>query len=134
MNDNQKNIITSIVLSAELLMYGHISLRIDDEQDGLIVKWMSITDGGEVVTNAEKRICQKRLIDVVNGLCDIDINEIEENGNIYWSLQFFDKLDNVIDSIEVGYWEQELLENIINELRLFLEDGEALVDFYNILE
>lgn len=127
-----RNDIKSIVLNMELLMYGHLSLRIDDVEDGIIVKRTSISDGGAIISSEEKLIHHKMFSELIDILSKIELSD-EESSDICWSLQAIDYMSNEIFCIDIGYWKQEILENILNELVLFVSDENIFADFFNML-
>lgn len=129
----KKEDVFSIILSAELMMYGSLAVRLDKNADGVIASWLSIADGGDVVSN-EKNIGHRELAMVVDKISEMEFDDEEdERMSICWSLQFRDRADEVLFSSSQGYWSRELLDRIIKELEEFLGDDEVLYDFNEIL-
>lgn len=134
MKIQNKEKVVSIILSAELIMYGNLAIRLDKNNDGVLVSWLTVADGGDVVSNEEKSISQREFEKIVESISDLEfIDEEDEDMNICWSLQFGDETDNAIFTISPGCWSRTLFERIVEELEAFLDDEEALYDFNELL-
>ena len=127
--------VTSITVQVELMMYGFAGLNICTAKDGVIVSWIAVADGGEMLANDSIKIAGKDFENLHSLLDGIELPALEGNEmSRAWDIQFFDEKDNEVKSIDRGYWPVELLNRIMEIIDSFLENDMATEWIHNIIE
>lgn len=127
--------ITTIILVAELMMYGYIAVRISQENDKIVARWFGVADGGQIVEDSQKEYKDLNWTDVRDSICALDFPEEEDDTlSIVWGLQLGDANDELVYELYSGLWDRELLEKIVDNLEDFLKDEEPLTLFRNFFE
>ena len=135
LNDHLKKDITTIIIHASLLTYGDAFWRIDKEEQGVSINWAVIADGGEMADNGECVDINADFYEIVDFLflCNFPDNE-DETSSICWGLQF-GTLDGIeIMSIPDGFWDKEVLKDIVGQLEENLKDKESLIGLKDIAD
>lgn len=133
MSDFDGRIVTSVCINADLLMYGQMAIRIDQQEKGTSASWIAIADGGTVVSSGRKQFPEVDFRELINSLSELhyDVDEDDEM-SICWSIAFGKENDEIVFSKEEGNWSRELLEEIIGLLSRSLDD-EVTSDFEYLL-
>lgn len=130
-----KDPITSIVLSAELMMYGYLSVRVSQEDDKVAASWYAMADGGQVIADGQKEYSDLDFSQFRDTICKLTFPaEEDEELSIVWGLQFGDADDELLYELSSGLWNPDLLEQIVNEIESFLKDKEPLAQFRDLLQ
>lgn len=130
----QQDQIVSIVLTAELMMYGNLSIRIIRENDKMIVNWFGTDDGGTNNINGQKEYVDLKWPTFINSICALDFPKKEgENSFIVWEFQLISHNTDLLYGLPQGLWDPIFLERIVNMFEVFLEDDEPLAQFKELL-
>jgi len=115
-----------IIISAELMMYGCINIRLDRVDDGLTVAWLAIADGGDVIDNGEKTYTLVAFDELFNQITKIDFPDAEsDEESITWGIQLGNAEGELIESIENGNWNRSALQTVINYIEEKVGDDES---------
>ena len=127
--------ITTIILEAELMMYGYLAVRISQENDKIIVSWFGMADGGQIVEDKQKEYKNLSWAAFIDSICALDFPQEEDYTlSVVWGLQLGDENDELVYELERGLWDIELLDKIVDTLEHLLKDEEPLSMFRNIFE
>lgn len=131
----EKDPITSIILSAELMMYGYLSVRVSQEDDKVIASWYAMADGGQVIADGQKEYRDLDFSQFKDSICRLAFPAEEDEAlSVVWGVQFGDANDELLYELSSGLWNPDLLEQIINEIESFLKDNEPLAQFKDLLQ
>lgn len=130
-----KDQITTIILSAELVMYGYLSVRVSQENNKVIASWYAMADGGQVIADGQKEYSDLNFPQFRDSICKLDFPaEEDEKLAIVWGVQLGDANDELLYELGSGLWNSDLLEQIVNEFESFLKDKDPLAQFRNLLQ
>lgn len=124
-----------IIISAELMMYGCITIRIDRVDDGITAAWLAVADGGDVVDNGEKTYTSVVFDDLLNQIKEIDFpDEENDEESISWGMQFGNTEGKLIEPIESGNWNRSALQTVIECIEAKVGDDESIASLKEMLE
>lgn len=135
MNFNvNKSEVTTVTLSIELIMYGNVMARLDQEGEKVRVQYTAIADGGEVCGEKVESFAGKKLdtfVETFNSLTFSD--EEDEEASKGWSIQIGDKDANVLAEVEFGYWNADPIFKLVNCIKESIADCKAVDALNDIL-
>lgn len=135
MIDIDRSSAATIILSAELMMYGYLVIRISQVDNEIIVTWFGMADGGEIVANKQKKFVDLNWSLFIDTICDIEIPAEEDDRlSIVWGVQLGNKEDELIYELQNGLWDRALMVHLVDIMEKFLMDKEPLVIFRNLFE
>ena len=115
--DPARNImLNSITIHVSLLMYGDTFLFLGKQENGSLLRFISIADGGTVVSEGEYAYPDVDFSILAEALCKIDFPEKQDqNDSLYWEVKCEgeDKKDS---SLTLGTWGRNKLKEIIDSL------------------
>lgn len=133
MNISNKSNAVLIRMSASVIMYGGYFLNISKENDGVLVAWTSIADGGEIVENSEKAYSK----DWDSLLKNLELIELPLNDNdeavVSWAISINDSDDNELLTSDELYQDEDCLTRIYEILLDFLGDEEPIFQLKEML-
>lgn len=137
MEIREKEKITTIIASAQLPMYGFVALFIRQEDNGVLVGWREIEEGGHVYEDEEREFDKLSISSLLMDLEIIDTPvQSEPCESICWSVQFGDADDYEVDAIcgtEDGNINRSVLEEILDKIERFLDFEEVTGPFRRML-
>lgn len=129
------NRISTVILNAELLMYGYLAIRVSQEKENTVVTWLGMADGGEIVANQQKEYSGLNWELFVNRICELEIPTDEDDElSVYWGLQLGDNDDELIYGLANGLWDRDLIEKIVDLIEEFMCDEEPVEIFRNLFD
>ena len=135
MIDVDQSRIATVILNAELLMYGYLAIRVSKENEDTVVTWLGMADGGEIVANQQKKYDGLNWELFAEKICELEIPVDEDDElSINWGLQLGDSDDELIYGLESGLWDRDLIEKIINLIEEFICDEEPVEIFRNLFD
>lgn len=130
-----KSKISTVILNAELLMYGYLAIRVSKENEDTVVTWFGMADGGEVVANQQKKYCGLGWSLFTEKICELEIpTEEDDDLSIHWGLQLGDNEDELIYGLASGLWDRDLIEEIVDLIEGFICDEEPVEIFRNLFD
>lgn len=115
-----------IIISAELMMYGCINIRLDRADDGLTAACLAIADGGDVVDNGEKTYTSVVFDELLNKIAETDFpNAEDDEESITWGIQLGNAEGELLESIESGNWNRSALQTVIAYIEEMVGDDES---------
>lgn len=91
--------------------------------------------GGIVTEDDEKMLEGRDFGKLVGMICEMDFPDEEDyECSMLWSVQFRNEEDEVVEELEPGCWNMELLKNVIVCFDNFLNDDEVMAQFREVLE
>ncbi len=132
----KKELVTTIWIHAELIMYGDAFLTIYKKDQGEIdVDWLSLCDGGTIADKGEKTYAGVDFQKIRDYLYSIDFPEEEDSEmNVSWEVRCGSPEDEEIDNVEFGYWNRDVILGLVDFLKECLGEEEALVPLMDTLE
>lgn len=135
MIDVTKSRIATVILNAELLMYGYLAIRVSNEDRDTVVTWLGMADGGEIVANQQKKYGGLNWELFAEKICGLEIpTDEDECLSVHWGLQLGDSEDELIYELENGLWNRELIEQIVDLIEEFICDKEPVEIFRNLFD
>ena len=117
-----------ISIHAELVMYGDVFIEIKNNGEGITVEWLSLCDGGDVADKGEKAYPSISYQAIVDYFYSIDFPDQEdERMNVGWEIQCFSSDEEIVASVGFGYWNREIIENIVSHLKEYIKDDEPFL-------
>ena len=130
-----KSNITTVILNAELLMYGYLAIRVSKENEEIVVTWFGMADGGEVVSNQQKKYSGLNWSQFTDKICEIEVPENEDDYlSINWGLQLGNNEDELMYELETGLWDRDIIEQIVNLIEELTSDEEPVEIFRNLFD
>lgn len=130
-----KNKVQRVSIHLELIMYGDAFLDVNKTDDGMIVNWLSLCDGGDVADRGERCYSADCFASVVDSLYDVNYPKAEDKEmNVSWEIMCFDQDGEQIAGTEWGYWDRNVLIKIIQEIQDIIKDENPLLPLIDTLE
>jgi len=119
--------VNKIVLVAELIMYGYMRITIEKSDNGIIVSWVSIADGGAVVADDSKKY-NVPFETIFDNVSKVEIpTEITHESSIEWCFVFLDEDDECLEGVMHDFWDYEALGKIVETIENTILDDEPLL-------
>lgn len=132
MIDIDKERVATVILNAELIMYGFLAVQISRIEGVTVVSWLGVADGGQVVADEQKEYPDLEWSTFIDSISKIDAPEEDDTLSIVWNLQLGDENEDLLYEFESGLWDRDLLEQIVNIMEEYLCDKEPLEIFRNL--
>ena len=123
-----------IIISAELMMYGCINIRLDRTDEGITAAWLAIADGGDVVDNGEKTYTSVSFDKMFGQTREIDFpDNTNDEESIAWGIQIGNSEGELIETIDSRNWSRESLRTVIDVIEESIGDDEATASLKEML-
>lgn len=135
-NQNMKNTINSIRIHAELIMYGDEFLEISNT-DGVVFDWLSLCEGGSIASKGSRsypNVEFRKIVDCLISACDDFSRQECEEANVGWEIQCTNQEDELVASIDFGYWDKSTIIKIIRGFHDIINDTVPLQSIIDTLE
>ena len=134
-NADKKNIVSSLSIHVELIMWGDDFLNIEmNNADEPEVSWFSICEGGDISEKGTKKMDKGTYSKIIDFLFSIDFPEQEySETNQSWEIQCADANGNEVASTGFGNWDKNVLTTIVNYIAEMLNDKEPTNNIMNTI-
>ena len=123
-----------IIISAELMMYGCINIRLDRSDEGITAAWLAIADGGDVVDNGEKIYTSVSFDKLFEQIQEFDFpDNTNDEESITWGIQIGNSEGELIETIDSGNWSREALQTVIDAIEESIGDDETTASLKEML-
>ena len=134
LNADKKSAIYAISLHLELIMWGDDFLQIERNGEDFSANWVSICEGGDISDKGTLTITKQAYEKIVDYLFSIDFSEQEDKEmNLSWEIRCFDENDDEVVGIPFGYWNKEILSDIIDNLKGILRNDRPFSSIINTI-
>lgn len=124
---NVKDTINIITIHVNLLMYGDVFLRIDNMGGAIQVSWCAVADGGSIVDDGNKEIQRNVFPEIVDSLYAIEYPDEEDlSMTRCWEIQCGNRDGQAVTYIDAGYWDDDVIRNIVEMLSEALNNDEPV--------
>ncbi|MBQ0037903.1 MAG: hypothetical protein KBS74_04440 [Clostridiales bacterium] len=131
----EKGKATTLIISAELFMYGTVLIRADQTAEGLDLSYASIADGGEVCGQSEQSFQGESIQPIIQAIMDTDFPDQEDDETyVSWSLQIGDDDGHSLCEIDHGTWENDIIDGIVDCIESIVGPCEAVESMRELLE
>ncbi len=123
-------------LHIELIMWGDDFLEIDAENPAEpIVKWLSLCDGGSIENEGSKSISKETFDRIIDYIYSVDFPDHEDDEmNLRWEILCLDTNETNAASIDFGYWNRDVLIEIVQHLQEILNDEAPFTSIIRTIE
>lgn len=123
MKENQNK----IIVSAELIMYGSVTICLEDDGNKCITSYIAIADGGPVASRGEKEYDSINTSELIDRITSNFSTMSEEDDGVIWKL-FCAKEEIAVVSIDENSWGRDKLLSLIELIQSYIKDDEPLAD------
>lgn len=128
------NDVKVIIIAAELIMYGDVNLRLEEDQNGINAYWFAMADGGYVVDEREKAYPGKDFSELCAQIQKTRMpRNPDDNSSVEWTVQFGNSENELIYETEFSNWGYRPLEIIIEKIESYLGDAAPVQWLKNML-
>ena len=131
-----KNCTRFFSLHIELIMWGDDFLDIDAENPAEpLVKWISLCDGGSIENEGNKSISKETFDRIIDYIFSIDFPDHEDDEmTLRWEILCLDSNETNVAGIDFGYWNRDVLIEIIQHLKEILNDESPFTSIIRTIE
>lgn len=127
--------IIAIVIRVELIMYGYVTLNIEKAEEGIIVSWTAIADGGCVISDESQELKDLDFRVLVEKLFEVELPWHEKlNQTRNWSIYYLGRNGNSIKGLDYGFWDIDILEQITEIIDSYVNDVHITEDLHDIID
>ena len=123
-------------LHIELIMWGDDFLEIEASNPAEPkAKWLSLCDGGSIENEGNKSISKDTFDRIIDYIYSVNFPDHEDDEmNLRWEILCLDTNENNVAGINFGYWNRDVLIEIVQHLQEILNDEAPFTSIIRAIE
>lgn len=128
-----QNSIQTILIHAELLMYGDVFTKIEQQNDCVVIACTAIVEGGGIGAQTSEIFEETSIEQITTTICSVDFSSPSDESSILWEVQLGDKDGSLV--CESGYdaWDIQSLEAIVSSIKSVISSNEVIYPLVDLI-